>query len=160
MHCCDSEIAVNSIGAARPPPALSGSSAAARTNTNSMRSLVLLLAPALARKTTREERHAIASLPTVSSNPLVSLEHINLSSGDEWSARVDAFYFDVLRCARDPRSPAVLARTNSARAKQNRPGVANQSWANIGFQQFHLLFGDGLDAVSYTHLTLPTICSV
>ena len=105
----------------------------------------LLLATALARKTTREEQHAIASLPTVSGNPLVSLEHINLSSGDKWSQRIDAFYFDVLRCARDPRSPAVLARTNSARAKQNRPGVANQSWANIGFQQFHLLFGDGLD---------------
>ena len=106
---------------------------------------LLLATTALARKTTREERQAIASLPTVSGNPLVSLEHINLSSGDEWSQRIDAFYFDVLRCARDPRSPAVLARTNSARAKQNRPGVANQSWANIGFQQFHLLFGDGLD---------------
>jgi hypothetical protein len=110
----------------------------------SMRFLILL-ATAIARKTTREEQHAIASLPTVKGNPLVSLEHINLSSGDKWSAKVDAFYFDVLRCARDPRSPAVLARTNSARAKQNRPGVANQSWANIGFQQFHLLFGDGLD---------------
>ena len=106
---------------------------------------LLLATTALARKTTREERQAIAALPTVSGNPLVSLEHINLSSGDKWSERVDAFYFDVLRCARDPRSPAVLARTNSARAKQNRPGVANQSWANIGFQQFHLLFGDGLD---------------
>ena len=101
----------------------------------------LLLATALAGKTppTREERHAIASLPTVSGNPLVSLEHINLSSGDKWSQRIDAFYFDVLRCARDPRSPAVLARTNSARAKQNRPGVSNQSWANVGFQQFHLV---------------------
>jgi len=107
--------------------------------------LLVLATTALARKTTREEQHAIAALPTVSGNPLVSLEHINLSSGDKWSERVDAFYFDVLRCARDPRSPAVLARTNSARAKQNRPGVANQSWANIGFQQFHLLFGDGLD---------------
>ena len=107
---------------------------------------LLLATTALARKTTREERQAIASLPTVSGNPLVSLEHINLSSGDKWSERVDAFYFDVLRCARDPRSPAVLARTNAARAKQNRPGVANQSWANIGFQQFHLLYGDGLDA--------------
>ena len=107
---------------------------------------LLLAATALARKTTREEQHAIAALPTVGGNPLVSLEHINLSSGDKWSAKVDAFYFDVLRCVRDPRSPAVLARTNSARAKQNRPGVANQSWANMGFQQFHLLFGDGLDA--------------
>ena len=107
--------------------------------------LLVLATTALARKTTREEQHAIAALPTVSGNPLVSLEHINLSSGDKWSARVDAFYFDVLRCARDPRSPAVLARTNGARAKQNRPGVANQSWANIGFQQFHLLYGDGLD---------------
>ena len=112
-----------------------------------MRSLLLatLATTALARQTTREEQQAIASLPTVSGNPLVSLEHINLSSGDKWSQRIDAFYFDVLRCARDPRSPAVLARTNSARAKQNRPGVANQSWANLGFQQFHLLYGDGLD---------------
>ena len=109
-----------------------------------MRTL-LLATTALARKTTREEQQAIAALPTVSGNPLVSLEHINLSSGDKWSERVDAFYFDVLRCARDPRSPAVLARTNAARAKQNRPGVANQSWANVGFQQFHLLYGDGLD---------------
>ena len=107
--------------------------------------LLVLATTALASKTTREEQAAIASLPTVSGNPLVSLEHINLSSGDKWSERVDAFYFDVLRCARDPRSPAVLARTNSARAKQNRPGVANQSWANLGFQQFHLLYGDGLD---------------
>ena len=100
---------------------------------------LIILATALARKTTREERQAIAALPTVKGNPLVSLEHINLSSGDKWSERVDAFYFDVLRCARDPRSPAVLARTNSARAKQRRPGVANQSWANVGFQQFHLV---------------------
>jgi len=106
---------------------------------------LLLATTALARKTTREEQQAIASLPSAGKNPLVSLEHINLSSGDKWSERVDAFYFDVLRCARDPRSPAVLARTNAARAKQRRPGVANQSWANVGFQQFHLLFGDGLD---------------
>ena len=100
---------------------------------------LLLVTTALARKTTREEQQAIAALPTVSGNPLVSLEHINLSSGDKWDQRIDAFYFDVLRCARDPRSPAVLARTNSARAKQNRPGVAKQSWDKIGFQQFHLL---------------------
>ena len=110
-----------------------------------MRLLVLATTALAAKKTTREEQQAIASLPTVSGNPLVSLEHINLSSGDKWSEKVDAFYFDVLRCARDPRSPAVLARTNAARAKQNRPGVANQSWANLGFQQFHLLYGDGLD---------------
>ena len=76
---------------------------------------LLLLATALARKTTREEQQAIASLPSGGGNPLVSLEHINLSSGDKWSEKVDAFYFDVLRCARDPRSPAVLARTNAAR---------------------------------------------
>ena len=68
--------------------------------------LLLLATTALARKTTREEQQAIASLPTVSGNPLVSLEHINLSSGDKWSQRIDAFYFDVLRCAGDPRSPA------------------------------------------------------
>jgi len=108
-----------------------------------MRSLLLFLAATA--KSTREEQHAIAALPTAGDNPLVSLEHINLSSGGTWSQRVDDFYFEVLRCARDPRSPAVLARTNAARAKQNRPGVANQSWANIGFQQFHLLYGDGLD---------------
>lgn len=106
---------------------------------------LLLLASTVLGKTTREEQQAIAALPTIGSNPLVSLEHINLSSGGVWSQRVDDFYFEVLRCARDPRSPAVLARTNAARAKQNRPGVANQSWANVGFQQFHLLYGDGLD---------------
>ena len=57
--------------------------------------LLVLATMALARKTTREEQRAIAALPTVKGNPLVSLEHINLSSGDKWSARVDAFYFDA-----------------------------------------------------------------
>ena len=47
--------------------------------------LLVLATTALARKTTREEQHAIAALPTVSGNPLVSLEHIILSSGDKWS---------------------------------------------------------------------------
>ena len=45
----------------------------------------------------------LPSLP-VPNEPFAVLEHVNLNSGRAWDRRVDAFYFDVLRCARDSRA--------------------------------------------------------
>ena len=86
------------------------------------------------------------SMP-VPNEPFATLEHVNVNSGARWSPRVDEFYFDVLRCARDSRVGVVLLKTNEARAKLRNPmpPIANLSWANVGLQQFHLPFGDGME---------------
>lgn len=78
----------------------------------------------------------------VPNEPFTSLEHINVNSGRKWSRRVDAFYFDVLRCGRDPRALAALVKTNKHREDKEKPLVANLTWANVGHQQFHLPYGD------------------
>ena len=86
----------------------------------------------------------LPSLP-VPNEPFAVLEHVNLNSGRAWDRRVDAFYFEVLRCARDSRASHTLTRTNEAREFRSQPALANLSWANVGLQQFHLPVGDGME---------------
>jgi hypothetical protein len=78
-----------------------------------------------------EDYSPLPSLP-VKYEPFATLEHVNLHAGPTLDKD---FWFEVLRCARDPRAPAVLARTNAAREKEGHSLVRSLEWANIGLQQ-------------------------
>ena len=75
------------------------------------------------------------------SGSLVSLEHVNINVGSNASSflYVYDFYIEILGCGADTRAPAVLKRTNKARAKERKLEKSHGLlWANVGLQQFHL----------------------
>lgn len=67
---------------------------------------------------------------------LVSLEHVNLNV-PSWTPELDAFWFDTLGFARDPRAQASAAMTQKAGGTMK--GLV---WANAGLQQIHMPTGE------------------
>lgn len=90
------------------------------------------------------EASSLPSVP-VDHEPFVQLEHVNLNSGETWSDACEEFWFDVLRCGRDPRAVDVLELTNDARRRLDVSLLGGLTWANVGLQQFHLPWADTLE---------------
>ena len=74
--------------------------------------------------------------------PFVSLEHVNLNAGPQWTPELERFWFALLGAADDPRGAQVASET--AKAGGSMKGLR---WANFGLQQFHLPVGEPLDPV-------------
>ena len=79
---------------------------------------------------------------SVAHEPIVSLEHVNINAGEEWSDTLSRFWFEVMGGVDDPRAAVVCAQVQTAGGS-----MKGLHWANFGYQQFHLPTGEPEETV-------------
>lgn len=79
-------------------------------------------------------------VPNIYGDPIIVLEHVNLDITGDWGLEHENFFFDILKCGKDSRAPAVLERVLSCKTdcKDCISSVTDLRWANFGYQQLHL----------------------
>lgn len=79
-------------------------------------------------------------MASAAESPLLLLDHVNLNV-ERWTPELQAFWFDALGCALDPRARVIFGKIKAS------GGTARDLvWANIGMQQFHMPIGEPADA--------------